>query len=545
MKRFKIIKNREALSSQEINKQMDFGKFITAHTPVNSFLSAKIWLLGGAGAITVAAIAFAVMTMTNGEDPKKLSKESTRAFVAPPLPKMTIEPNTNTISGNADTVINYASGAKVFIPANSFVDKDNKPVTGPYTIHFREFRDQFDQLLSGIPMEYDSAGTKYQFESAGMFEIDGTKDGEKIFIAEGKEIAVDMPSTDLNNKFNVYYLDTVAKNWSYDKNNSLNSRTLIAGIDSLLHQKYHTGVKSIVVPKEADPNLDNLVIDFNKDEFPELAIFKGIKFEFIDRKTKASEGVNNTWEDVSVSRKEKGRYLVEFTKGDVSKSFITVPVLEKAELEKTFAEYDHIRIRRMAKLKNISDSITNLRGKYEKEHELSKNANEAITKMVSEGKFLSALNDYVDLESVKLLTRSGTITRTALIRRFGIYNFDAMASLSTLWEDVIKREVKKTIVAHYYFGNKRIESEIDNAYLIKRDFNGIFKLDWKEIFDFPVTSGSNADILIVVTKNKQFYYIKDEEFKAIDFNAKDIAFNLKGAPVTVKTPGALREFLEL
>jgi len=53
-------------------------------------------------------------------------------------------------------------------------------------------------------MTYDSAGTKYHFESAGMFEIDGTKNGEKIFIAEGKEIAVDMPCKDLNNKFNFY-----------------------------------------------------------------------------------------------------------------------------------------------------------------------------------------------------------------------------------------------------------------------------------------------------------------------------------------------------
>ena len=113
MKRFKIIKNREALSSQEINKQMDFGKFITAHTPVNSFLSAKIWLLGGAGAITVAAIAFAVMTMTNGEDPKKLSKESTRAFVAPPLPKMTIEPNTNTISAVSYTHLTLPTNREV------------------------------------------------------------------------------------------------------------------------------------------------------------------------------------------------------------------------------------------------------------------------------------------------------------------------------------------------------------------------------------------------------------------------------------------------
>ncbi len=543
MKRIKIT-TKEPLSSEEIKSKMNFDQFIAGHTPVNPFLSTKAWFIGGLSLATIAAVTVALMNYSKGEGPKKFSEDTVRSFIAPPIPKMNIEDNALVISGNSDTTINYASGTKVFIPANSFVDKDNKPVNGPFTIHFREFRDQYDQLLSGIPMTYDSAGVTYQFESAGMFEIGGTKDGEKIFIAPGKELAVDLPSTDLNNKFNFYYLDTVAKNWSYDNDNSVNSRLITAGIDSMLRQNLHTSVKDIVIPKEADPNLDNLVIDFNKDEFPELAIFKGVKFEFVDRNAKASEGSNNVWEDVHVSRKDKGRYVVEFTKGDVKRSFVTVPVLEKAELEKTFAEYDQIRIKRVNKLKAMSDSITNLRSKYEANHEQTLNNNQAISNLVSNGKFLMALNNYVDMASSKLLTRSGTITRMAMIRRFGIYNFDAMASLTTLWTDITKRPEIKTTAAHYYAGKNRIESEIETAYLIKRDFNGLFKLSWKEIFDFPATQGTNADILIVVTKDKQFYYIKDEEFKKLDFNAKDIAFNLKSAPNTIKSPGEMRQFLE-
>jgi hypothetical protein len=543
MKRFKIT-NKEPLSSEEIKNQMNFDKFISGHTTPNPFLSTKTWMIAGASVATVVAIAFAVLNSSKGEDPKKLSKDTTRNFIAPPIPKMDVESSNFIISGNSDTTINYASGTKVFIPAGSFVDKENKPVNGPITIHFREFRDQYDQLLSGIPMTYDSAGVTYQFESAGMFEIEGTKDGEKIFIAEGKELAVDMPSTDLNNKFNFYYLDTVAKNWNYDNDNTLNSRLLTAGIDSMLHEKLLTSVKDIVIPKEADPNLDNLVIDFNKDEFPELAMFKGVKFEFVDRHAKANDGANTIWDDVNVMRKEKGRYVVEFIKGDEKKSFVAIPVLEKVELEKTFAEYDQIRIKRMAKLKAVSDSITNLRVKFQKDHDETANNNQAISNLVSSGKFLMALNNYVDIASAKLLTRSGTITRMAMVRRFGIYNFDAMASLTTLWSDITKRKEIKTASAHYYVGKSRIEPEIETAYMIKRDFNGLFKLAWKEIFDFPSEQGSKADILIVVTKDKQFYYIKDADLKKVDFNAKDIAFNLQGAPNTIKSPGEMRQFLE-
>lgn len=546
MKRIKIT-TKEPLTSEEIKGQMNFDQFIAGHTPVNPILSAKTWFIGGLSLATVAAITIAVMNSSKGEGPKKFSEDTVRSFIAPPIPKMNIAENTLIISGNSDTTISYPSGTKVFIPANSFVDKYNKPVTGPFAIHFREFRDQYDQLFSGIPMTYDSAGVTYQFESAGMFEIGGTKNGENIFIANGKELAIDIPSTDLNNKFNFYYLDTVAKNWSYDNDNSLNSRLITAGIDSILHQNYHTSVKDIVIPKEADPNLDNLVIDFNKDEFPELAMFKGVKFEFVDRNSKANNGANYVWEDVSVSRKEKGHYMIEFTKGDTKKSFVTVPVMEKTELEKMLAEYDHIRVKRMNKLKAMSDSINSLKSKYEAEHHASKDHNEAISNLVSKGKFLTALNEYVDIASAKILSRQGTITRMAMVRRFGIYNFDCapFARVLAVWDRLQKpKQEPKTASAHYYFGKKRIESEIETAYIIKRDFNGIFKLAWKEIFDFPAQTASGADILIVVTKDKQFYYIKDEEFKKLNFEAKDIAFNLKGAPSYIRTPGEMKEFFE-
>jgi len=342
-------------------------------------------------------------------------------------------------------------------------------------------------------------------------------------------------------------LDTVVKNWSYDHANSANSRLIMAGIDSLLHQKLHTRVKDIVIPKEANPNLDNLVIDFNKDEFPELAIFKDVKFEFVDRHEKAKDGVDNLWEDVSVTRKEKGRYIVEFSKGDVKKSFTTVPVLEKAALEKVFAEYDLLRIKRMSKLQAITDSINSLRSKYEDEHHATKDHNEAIANLVSKGKFLTALNDYVDVASAKLLSRSGTITRMAMVRRFGVYNFDCapFARVLAVWDRLqTPKQEPKTAAAHYYFGKKRIESEIESAYVIKRDFNGLYKLAWKEIFDIPAQNVAGADIFIIVTKGKQFYYIKDEDFKKINFNAKDIAFNLKEAPGYIRTPGEMKEFFE-
>jgi len=542
MSKFKIIRNREPLSSQEITKQMNFKNFISGHAAASStFFSLKTSLIMGVGGVAVAVAAF--LAITNSNDRKKQSNETTRTFVSPPIPQLDVKSEDLMISGNSDTTINYLSGTKVFIPANAFNDKDGKPVDGPYKISFREFHDQIDQLLSGIPMSYDSAGTKYQFESAGMFDINGSKDGEPIFIKEGKELAVEMPSTNLNNNFNVYYLDTIAKNWSYDKDNSQNNIALAAGIDTMVHKRYHTGVRNMFVPKESNPLLDNILIDFDKEEFPELAIFTGIKFEFVDRSAKGNKGANKTWEDAEVVRQEHGRYLVNFTKGDEKQSFVTVPVLDKKDLEKTFAEYDKIRIQRISKLKTISDSLNNLRRLFEIEQKAHKNANEGINAFIQKGKFMDALNEYCDDKTMGLITRQGTMSRMVLVRKFGIYNFDCIESA---WGNTfVNTQGKKTINATYYFENDKTKLSIDAAFIIKRDFNGTFAISPKEIRKFPVNIASEADILVIITDKKELLFIKDEEFKAMDYSKADVSFALHKAPAGINTPGELRNYFNM
>jgi len=42
-------------------------------------------LFGGAGALAVAAIVLAVINTGGEDDPRKLSKETTRTFIAPPV----------------------------------------------------------------------------------------------------------------------------------------------------------------------------------------------------------------------------------------------------------------------------------------------------------------------------------------------------------------------------------------------------------------------------------------------------------------------------
>ena len=44
---------------------------------------------------------------------------------------------------------------------------------------YREYLDQKDVFLSGIPMNYDSADVRYNFESGGMFEMNAITENNK------------------------------------------------------------------------------------------------------------------------------------------------------------------------------------------------------------------------------------------------------------------------------------------------------------------------------------------------------------------------------
>ncbi|HRD40305.1 MAG TPA: hypothetical protein PLC65_16880, partial [Bacteroidia bacterium] len=78
--------------------------------------------------------------------------------------------------------------SKIKVPQNAFVNKAGPDIIGDVEIQYREMHDQADIIASGIPMTYDSAGTKYHFESAGMFDIKASQNGEQVFLKHGKQI---------------------------------------------------------------------------------------------------------------------------------------------------------------------------------------------------------------------------------------------------------------------------------------------------------------------------------------------------------------------
>ena len=207
MKR-KININRPEISTDEITKRKDFDNVLKHHTGATKpFFKKPIFL--SSVLVTVAAIVTTVVLLTKSpsnnhppeltevQQPSIINEQSSTvnlSCINPPLKEINIPFTTFKVTAEKGGTLDFKTGSKLIIPKNAFADAQGKPLTGEVELRYREFHDAADFFVSGIPMTYDSAGTKYQFESAGMMEMQGYKDGEKVAIAKGKSIAIEMAS---------------------------------------------------------------------------------------------------------------------------------------------------------------------------------------------------------------------------------------------------------------------------------------------------------------------------------------------------------------
>ena len=152
-----------------------------------------------------------------------VNRNTQRSFINPPFNGISEPYSSYTLNSDSGKLILLASGTRIFIPPFAFVDEKGNAVQGYFTISYREFHDILDCFVSGIPMEYDSSGKKFDLETAGMFEIKSYQGNNQLFFKSGKSIRVEMLSSRRTNGFNLYKLDTVQRNWIYyNKNKFLN-----------------------------------------------------------------------------------------------------------------------------------------------------------------------------------------------------------------------------------------------------------------------------------------------------------------------------------
>jgi hypothetical protein len=166
-------------------------------------------------------------------------------------------------------VIQYPSGTLINIPAEAFVDKSGNPIKDTVDISYREMHKLSEIFVSGIPMTYDSAGTEYHFESAGMTQIMAYKNGNPVFIGKDKAININMKSTSADPKFNLYYYDTIQNQWVNK------GKDITVTVDT-------SNLEKPEKPLMVNENNQCFSIKADYREFPELKVFCNTLFQLTD-----------------------------------------------------------------------------------------------------------------------------------------------------------------------------------------------------------------------------------------------------------------------
>lgn len=485
--------NRPAVPDEEINSHKDFGELIkkfkaesiTKAKNDSSFLKNKKITYSAiiAGATVVCTVTYfsefknnppkqnandKIITYQNNKNTgvsTPLNDQKNRAFIVPPISKIKTPYTKYNVNAQKGAELKHPSQSKIKIPKNAFVNKQGADIIGDVEIQYREFHNQADILASGIPMIYDSAGTKKIFESAGMFDIKGFQNGEQVYINPKKNIEIELASANAENKFNQYVLDTVARNWVYIKHdviskskdlsqnskekndNSETKKTLelqkqLDAIPPKIEAEKTVYTKKInQLPKVVEPQKPiektegrpQYELDVDYKEFPELQAYKNAVFEIgTENKNYTSSMGDVTWNSATISEgTKKGKnYLLTLKQGNRTEKLIVYPVLVGKDYDKAIASFEQKFTTYKTALAKREADEKKLQAEFEAKQQV----------FLAEQK---KLNDELVRERIKIrqqqeeqlasqfnkMKNQERVMRVFQVSNFGIYNSDCANSL--------------------------------------------------------------------------------------------------------------------
>jgi hypothetical protein len=388
----KINIDRDKITPEEIREKKDFNAVLKQYQ-----LNPKQGVEGGksffrstgflaTGAVILAATVSVFIYNLNSKSSEKnapinkqiVSSEQVKMKVNPPVQKLDIAYQHYQVDAVQGGEFKTTKGSRITVPQKAFADASGKELNGQVELRFREFHDPVDFFLCGIPMCYDSAGVRYQFESAGMVELLGFKDGKPVYILPGKQVQIELNSKRTGGvSYNVYKFDTASCNWEYmGKDKTAGNETLVSAAGPVFADSLNTmdvfnalpEVKALDIqmqqakndcekqlkqlskpvaepqkPIRATAGLQHLKIDILPSEFPEMAQYKSMLFEEDPDNTSVDKDVfNKDWEDIKLSAgtKKGVNYTLTLMRNKQTVHLIVRPVFEGKEYDKALADFN-------------------------------------------------------------------------------------------------------------------------------------------------------------------------------------------------------------
>jgi hypothetical protein len=485
MDKYKINRNRKPLTDDDVQKGQNFDAFLKAYSDGRKPFYKKTSFY-----VTVVSLGIFIGVGTyllTGGDEKNPKAES--AFVNPPLAELNIADTTFKLDAANGGNFQYNTGSMIRVPEGAFLDSSGNVVKGNVEIHYREFHDPAEIFLAGIPMTYDSAGQRFHFESAGMLEITAWQNGKLLKANPTSPIKVDMASDNEEQKFNVYYLDTVKKNWNFiakDKGMLVGFVNDSTKKDSV--PKLTASIAAPIAPRKAENGKQSFVIKYDPIEFPELNAYKGVRFEVDEVKTPYDKNDKKLkWEDVQILRNKDGAtYTVTFTKDDLSRTYITYAVVDEKNYADAKKVYDQRYAAYQNDLKKKQDAITDNQKKFE-------------SRLMNADAHRIFVNDTVlrwSLTKSRQRNLNGEkedmVMREFQIQNFGIWNSDCPASLP---------QGEPMFVKLFDSRSKKI-MQVDHLYLVEKGRNAIYTFYASDLARFQFNADAENLVWAVSTDGK-------------------------------------------
>jgi hypothetical protein len=363
-------------------------------------------------------------------------KKKKRKAIEPPVAKLDEPVVHYTFLAEDGGTFQYGSGSKITFPANSVVDADGNPVKGKVDVTYREFHDPASVMMSGIPMNYDSAGSSYFFETAGMCEVYAYQNGNPIFVNQANKPTIAMASFQPGNDYNLYALDTASGQWNAMGKAALKKAepekvNKGASIKTVFPNKAQAPLPpKPLEPRLADESRQQVQIKVIPGSLPELQAYDNLLFEMHENETGFKPSfVRVAWESMELEAGPfEGTYYVKMYSSDLNIKLLTRPVLEEGDYQEAMAvfkqkqqEYNTLLNKRKEE-ERLAAEKDKERAEQVKREEQERMAQ--YQKLMKEQRVRDSLWAEQNKDLIAAQTANGNLQREFAIEGFGIYNCD-------------------------------------------------------------------------------------------------------------------------
>ncbi|MGE3825744.1 MAG: hypothetical protein AB7G44_16095, partial [Bacteroidia bacterium] len=372
-----------------------------------------------------------------------------------------------------------------------------------------------------------------------------------VFISQTSPVNVLLASKWEGERFNIYKLDDKKGNWSYINKDTAGNITEPALVEMkkdtvsfLVNEKIEkltkdaekakTTVRQLaqekpVAPVKATDGTQNLKIQVNEKEFPELALYKNLLFE-IDKndKTYKSELSKITWDAASVSKgKEKGTYILTFIKGKDEYSFLTRPVVGEKDYPKAVEQYN----------KKFEEYEKTLAKRKEDEEKKRKELEAEYAKLNAERNAqIAEIQKRMSSESAQRIATNettGIIYRSFMVSSFGIWNSDC------------PQNMPKGLMVSATFTDKNNKQLVFNTlYLVEKGKNSVYSLMNYDYSRFQFNPNSE-NLLMGVTNDNKIAVFKPEDFASLGKIGSSCRFKMNILEKNFKNIDEVKAYIEI